>query len=710
DVPDGLCDEQAICEIEQGEYDPDPPPTADLEPTVFDPQEQLKPSQEPTTNTEQYPDEPPCDTGSPCALDRQHNWCHYEVTEDLNDRTPKNPRKVLKSGGSSPISFSVDPDLNLTFKMTPGPLGIAMPDLAGVAAFKATAEVNALGLKNRVLDLIDLSAQIHGGVNPDLCGVNTDGTRAIVFGIDLLPEDFEGVQEPSATDAAECRKALGHFQEAVDRAKKAFSDARELLEQYKAVDSGHNLQKLCEQYVKSPPLGFPAPTVPCADETPEQTINRFIDFYVKTTDDVRRIVRDEIAGKLDDWFALDATFAIGDGLKQVEEFTLLNQTFPVGPIPANLEVLLVVGYGLGVSGTATFQAGALLKDLVALTPGNDLTMGPPFVSVGTNGTPYVDAGISLFVGVGFDAGFASAKAGVSGSISLGHVSVPAHATAGITIGTSDDDRDLPPYMTEALVDPDVPLLPQKRYHYGLVYDIGAALQLRDVLSGEIGVKVKVKFFFFSKTWKKRIIKFNGLCPAGHPQSWCDVPIFDAEGGVAEGDWDWGTVQMPMPFLALRRIGAPKATGLPTVPFATSDVAELFYDSLCACIPTWETMTTAQKAEVNDCFRLEDCCDQGGSQTCFFDPDDSRKKCTDCRAQGESCSNDSECNCPALTAGGRPANNCLFRNTPDGVRGTCQRLGDCNGPCNDDTDCVPNQTCSEFSDGTTSCEPATSCIQ
>jgi hypothetical protein len=682
DVVESRCDETRICEVQFGEHSPDEPDPQDLAPAPFTPQDVFGDPDEPQQNVDEYPDDPPCPGGAPCPISDQHRWCHYTVDEGLQDRTPRTPTSSVDLGGNTPVTFSVSPDLNLNFRMAPGPLGLAMTRLSAGASFAASANVSILGLVQEPLDLIDLAVHIDGGVHPDLCGVKTDGTRAIVFGMDLLPGDFQGVQQPEDPDDAEaCKKALADFQRVVDRAKKAFHDARILLEQYHALGDTENLQAICEAYVTSPPRGFPPPAVDCSIEPPEHTINRFIDFYVKTTEDVRAAAG-ELSAKLDDWFQLEARFPIGDGIREVEEISLLNQTFLIGPIPANLEVLLVISYGLDVHGVARFRTGELLQSLVGLPQGHNPDRGQDaFVHVGAEGRPNAGAGVSLFVGVGFNAGFASARAGIEGALELGHVTVPVEAKAGVTLGTSDDhDRALPAFM-DGLVDEDAALLPRKKYHYGLTYDFGAKLQLRELLSGSISASLRVSFAFFSKSWRRRIVAFNGLCSRNNPQAWCDVSIFDRSDGIARGPWDWGTIQMPMPFLALQRLETTKPPG--SVAFSEGAVGQFFYDSLCTCIPTWDGLTNEEQGQVDDCFRVEDCCDQSPGQACFHDPEDDRHKCTGCRSSGESCSENQEC------CAGVPF--CVQPPAGGDLNGTCRR-GDCNDPCNDDNDCVDGFSC------------------
>ena len=71
---------------------------------------------------------------------------------------------------------------------------------------------------------------------------------------------------------------------------------------------------------------------------------------------------------------------------------------------------------------------------------------------------------------------------------------------------------------------------------------GAQLVLKDVLKGAIDVRLRIKFLFFSRTWRKNIVTFNGF-------SLPPITIFQGDQDVSTADW--GTIKLPMPFFGLR---------------------------------------------------------------------------------------------------------------------------------------------------------------
>jgi hypothetical protein len=118
--------------------------------------------------------------------------------------------------------------------------------------------------------------------------------------------------------------------------------------------------------------------------------------------------------------------------------------------------------------------------------------------------------------------------------------------------------------------------PEIRLQYGDGADL--KLAFTDILSGSVGLKLKLKFLFFSKTWRKEIASWTGLCPlkkSDGRQEWCDVPLLEIGGRLSmdlpgEGlNMNWATAKMPAPFVLLNPI---KESG--TVPADMTTVGEL----------------------------------------------------------------------------------------------------------------------------------------
>src|SRR5262249_638449 len=132
--------------------------------------------------------------------------------------------------------------------------------------------------------------------------------------------------------------------------------------------------------------------------------------------------------------------------------------------------------------------------------------------------PYVLAGASLFVGVGFGFNGFSVSAGVGGGITLGRPSLDAHPGAGTGPPSGPDDRPVPPDDVLKVAAPGVgdtkdTLLPiggPKRYNMSLTYDYGLGVTLSQILQGTISGRVRIKVAFFSKTWRMVLLTFPGF--------------------------------------------------------------------------------------------------------------------------------------------------------------------------------------------------------
>jgi len=221
-------------------------------------------------------------------------------------------------------------------------------------------------------------------------------------------------------------------------------------------------------------------------------------------------------------------------------------------------------------------------------------------------TPEASAGVSLFVGAGFSAGPFEAAAGVQGDVTLGTVTLPAHAGAGITASSVPDKREIPTTQTRTSSGFLFPTGGPRKYQFGFKYDYSAKVEIGKILSGSLSASVRVKFFFFSKRWSKELIRFDGLPIQGHGEGEnLDMAIsrdlFKSNGqAIAEGGPDWGSIRMPLPFVKLKPLDIPSGTPVPpvngTAPFNPSCVQKLFYDQLCICA-----------AEGDLCATAADCC-------------------------------------------------------------------------------------------------------
>ena len=101
--------------------------------------------------------------------------------------------------------------------------------------------------------LVDIKFALNAGLSDERCGVTTADSRLKIFGMDFLPEEY-GIEEPDEETQEKCIKAYGKLEEAVDRAKKAFKDAQELLKAYYNLGEDENFTGLCEQIAANPNL------------------------------------------------------------------------------------------------------------------------------------------------------------------------------------------------------------------------------------------------------------------------------------------------------------------------------------------------------------------------------------------------------------------------------------------------------------------------
>src|SRR6185312_170699 len=128
-----------------------------------------------------------------------------------------------------------------------------------------------------------------------------------------------------------------------------------------------------------------------------------------------------------------------------ESQTLFSTTIPVFGIPVLVEVEAVESYG--------FMAGTIDYALTPFAP--EITPVPTPVDiarVSTSVTPFANAGVSLYVAVGFHAPVAELAVGVDSTLTLGNLSAPINAGAGITVTAVQDPRPLPDNLA-ALADP-----------------------------------------------------------------------------------------------------------------------------------------------------------------------------------------------------------------------------------------------------------------
>ncbi len=641
-----------------------------------------------------------------------HSWCFM---------TPQNPNAVQPaiqpvknkggtSGGSSPISFGFDPDL--TFDVHANPLALGENSLGVHAQAKLVASValkNFLG-QSYSADIVNVTA----GITAKRCSISDDETQFTILGLDFIdPDDIPRFNTEDKTlnptlagFTDDCNDALANFQLWADRAKKAFRDAQQLLVQYhslKSITNGLLTGDLCSQIgvLTADVPGFPGGNACPPNEPVEITINRFIDYFqapgIGQVAQLRQAgnVLSQITSKLTKALQLgDSTLSLPKlnltfvDIDEEESQSILDVPFAIGPVPMVLEVDAFARYGIA----GNFDLGLEFPDVLNLTP---QATPSELARVAVSVMPHASAGLSAFVGAGTDLGPFSATVGIEGAVTLADIAAPIFAGAGLDMQVTNDIRPIPFDLQ-----PPVSTLVGSQFQFGLPtafklflhYDYGAGVDLKNILNGQIDARLRIKFLFFSRTWRKNIVKFNGwsfhfdLVSAGgnatsvslgqqtatqSPTPSTPADTSRATTNVASGQTTLGLSEPQVPLMTLAYLspttsegaeaGAP-VDGGKAFTFDAGNVESLFYDDLC-CAKTGGACSTAGTPH---------CCPDS---LCVVPTGTDAGMCQfQCKPQGARCSTANDC-CPQK-----------FVETICGDLNTCVACSDLKGPCHQDTDC------------------------
>lgn len=580
------CNKVEICS-DQTEHGTDLDPTlavngSNLTPSVFNPDTAFQEPDAPVTTA--FPEAKPngCgDPGQPCSFGPAHPWCSPQVNADDNKAKPQavadngsSDDKKGHSGSNGPLNFDFDPNLSLTYN-------IDTPALFGDSSFSADAKASVTAAVH-LKDFLSFSANIDvidalGEITVDRCGLKVDAHTKL-FGVDFLPtimgNSYDGLHKFDTDEATrkQCQAGVAQFQTEVARVAKALRDAQELMRQYQALPVGTTLDSNFCATVISGYVPWDFPKIDCSTATPDAVVNAFVDYYAQQAV--------ALAGKAIDGASLPSfngqtsstiTLLGDDGH---EDQNLLNLPFTIGPIPMNLTVDAYLTYGISGGFTFGLTPDGFLQTLKNRDPA-DLAFAR------ANAIPHASAGIEMFVGAGFDCGFAAAKIGISGNVTLADITVPLTAGAYINVRSEREDRPLPADLTAANGSPtyDVyfPPVGPSRFVFGAGYEYDASVQITDILHGEIDAELKLKFLFFSKSWRVKIAEFAGFQGP-------NMQLFSGKGGIP-GALDLsgvnlGAVSMPLPFLKLPHVAPLSGTAATKVPFDAGRVENLFYDNQC----------------------------------------------------------------------------------------------------------------------------------
>ncbi|HXK18098.1 MAG TPA: C-type lectin domain-containing protein, partial [Polyangiaceae bacterium] len=473
------CNDTLICPDDDTidlNTDPLADPESNLSEQEFVPNDFFPPN-EPSTPPGEFPSAKPpgCggDNEAACTfpVGGSHPWCKYGVDPDqqpvnrgVSDTEPpftdsQGRDKGGRGGSAGPISFGFDPNLSINYD-----LGNPLP--LGDSEFKADAR--ALATADAHFDLFGINGDVNildafGIVTADRCGVAADAQLKL-FGHDFLPviigdSAYDKLKNASTSQEFrdKCTKGIEDFKKVANRATKALRDAQELIRQEKElVAKGQRFSPdLCHQLLElgeGVPSDFPSAALPfqgCDGLSPEDTINLFIRYYRQKVyaliPEQRRLIDDNLPVlapiNIDFLESVDAVDDVNEARRETQQIANIN--FAIGPVPMNLTIEAFVQYGLAGNLGLTLAPGKLVD---AYHEDGDGEIAKVDASI----TPFAGAGVTLFVGVGFDWGALSAKLGILGDVSLGLVSMSIYAAAGLRVKSEFDDRGLPSDIREML--------------------------------------------------------------------------------------------------------------------------------------------------------------------------------------------------------------------------------------------------------------------
>jgi hypothetical protein len=628
--------------------------------------------------------------------DESHPWCLMGPQDPNAVKAPATQPNPYhgQSGGASHIDFDFDPDLE--FNITPNPLALGETNLQMHAKGSLAASVSLSNFLGQDFGGTIFEASI--GVEADRCVLDDEtDTKIDVFGTDIVdPFSSFGLPKFSTRDpsidprvadlSTQCSAALDKFSLYASRAKKAFRDAQQLLNQYHAITTvGANMGDLCNQLnvIASTVPFFPGGNQCFTGETPEFTINRFIDYYqlpgsgqitqLKDVQQALQSVTSSLTGALN-LPSLNQPFGLPP---QEESQTILNAAFAIGPVPMVLQVDVFAEYG--VDG----QLDLALDFPIGLSS-NDLNTPKPVARAKASVMPHASAGLSAFVGAGFNFGSLSVELGIEGAVTLGRAQLPVFAGAELDEEVTQDFRPLedgvgpPVSLAGDLTHFGVPTA----FKFSIKYDYGARVDIDDILAGQINAELHIDFLFFSRTWRKQIVAFNGfalhfdLITPGNDPSVSVGPETAGNAGAGQAaspqtPTPMGRAEAQVPLMVLAYLpttpdaGTPDAGDAGVIRFDAGPVQKMFYDNLC-CAKVSEHCSLTGAPQ---CCPGSTCTDAGGVLGVL---------CTQsCNDFGTHCAQNKDC-C---------SGNC-------GSNGIC--LGACagvGGQCAIDNDCCPGSQCS-----------------
>lgn len=488
------CQDLEIC--------PDPQSTGEFK--VADLVAKLKPANTPPTpgNTPQPPAPPIEHFDPPTALiaaAKNGDACGLEPVPVALPVVDQSAANGAPSGKDSwGVNFT--PRLSQqTTSTTLEPFGVVLPKFNAAAGLDIVATV--FGQDVSVL-------QANAVLGVDLCHAKAAATVSVgPFGDDVAGPSFEtGVEAEQACVAAE-----NFLERATSIMNWAEGQVLAVIDQYQT--QGPDVV-LCQQMAKE----FPdiASSLNCTGD-PTAAARLIVD---RLTRQYREMATDAIhraAEYADRLAAIRPQFA-GDGNGNVPlfddqlEVVGAEADFPIGPF------VVTVGGSVSAHLNVTARPGIDLET----HPGRPLKIGGTFTV-----TPSATVDATAIVGVGF----VVVTVGLEGQVHLIGIDVPVTAEVGVTGRSADPDPRVPAsdgYGAGATALSDQPGfggLRSLRYSWDPFWSLTGNLHIDSFLSGTINGFVRIKFLFFSKTFRRRIVSWAGIDPesVGIPR---DISLFD----------------------------------------------------------------------------------------------------------------------------------------------------------------------------------------
>jgi outer membrane protein assembly factor BamB len=470
--------------------------------------------------------------GAVCSLTQPEN----ASDNDGAGREPDSAKNKGKKWG-----LSVSGKASAKFDIDPIAYGLFKPNVGATGDFKILARV--LGNDITVLGL-------HGDAGIRGCTIEANAT------VTLFNQDIHAVEEsiaPGDDNGSGCRGFFDEIEYVLGDVKKGLVQAarmRGVLTQMIDLNAGKlpNQKTLVALTKTMCTAAFPntsqngtsVPNPVCAGDyltkaNAVKIANAYIDRYNRAVSQLEQKIETAKAQMLAPWFEKLAAkgFDTSDGLgytstveivpKMGQEFSIVGAraVFPIGPLALTLEIQGTGGWG--VSGDLTYGAKLFTK---AGSP------EPGFKAI-AGIKPHAHVDVDVFLGIGYDFGIGGAAVGFGGYITLVRIEAPITGGAELAltkrkIGDKNDAQaaendprqwpaDLVPFKKGKL------LRDRVEYTWQQKGKIGAALDFQ-FLKGELDVRLRVRFMFFSKTWKKRIAKLPGLHKRFEWAGSIDVPL------------------------------------------------------------------------------------------------------------------------------------------------------------------------------------------